>query len=57
MSRFATITEDPSYDDYVEEDFYYDLDEDGHWVEVKCDADGNPIPPTEELSPFGTVNS
>ena len=57
MSRFATITEDPSYDEYVEEDFYYDLDEDGHWVEVKCDADGNPIPPTEELSPFGTVNS
>ena len=57
MSAFATIYEDPSYETVVEEDFYYDLDEDGQWVEVKCDADGNPIPPTEGYSPFITVNS
>lgn len=58
MSAFATLYEDPSYESVEETNFYYDLDEDGQWVEVKCDADGNPIPPIEEgFSPFVTVNS
>ena len=58
MSAFATIYEDPSYVSEAEPDFYYDLDEDGQWVEVQCDADGNPIPPIEEgFSPFITINS
>ena len=50
------ITEDPSYDDFLEEDFYYDLDEDGQWVEVRVDENGNPIVP-DSYNPFDTVNS
>ncbi len=52
---FHTIYEDPSYGE-DEPDFYYDLDEDGEWVEVHVDADGNPIVP-ESYNPFETVNS
>lgn len=58
MSSFAVVYEDPSYSvEDNEPDFYYDLDEDGNWVEVRCDADGNPIPPEELFSPHNTVNS
>mgnify|MGYP006273711151 CR=1 FL=1 len=52
---FHVIYEDPSYEP-VEADFYYDLDDEGNWVEVQVDADGNPIVP-ETYSPFDTVNS
>lgn len=51
---FHVIYEDPSYE--VDEDFYYDINEEGEWVEVQCDADGNPIVP-ESFNPFDTVNS
>ena len=53
---FAVVYEDPSYEVPEDSSFYYDLDEDGNWVEVHCDADGNPIVP-ESYSPFETVNS
>ena len=58
MSRFAYTYEDPSYgeDELFEADFYYDLDDNGQWVEIKCDADGNPIVP-ESYDPHDTVNS
>ena len=51
---FHVIYEDPSYE--VDKDFYYDINEEGEWVEVQCDADGNPIVP-ESFNPFDTVNS
>lgn len=52
---FHVIYEDPSYEP-VEADFYYDMDDEGNWVEVHVDADGNPIVP-DSYSPFDTVNS
>ena len=53
---FAVIYEDPSYEQPEDHNFYYDLNEEGEWVEVQCDADGNPIVP-ESFNPFDTVNS
>ena len=47
------VTEDPEYSDQ-DSDFYYDLDDEGDWVEVHVDGDGNPIEPH---SPFETINS
>lgn len=41
MSRFAYTYEDP--------DYFYDLDEEGQWVEIQCDADGTPIEPSETV--------
>jgi len=52
---FHAIFEDPSYSN-EEPDFYYDLDENGEWVEVYVDAEGNPIVPAD-ISPFATINS
>ncbi len=52
---FHVIYEDPSYEP-VEADFYYDLDDNGEWVQVFVDENGNPIVP-ESYDPFETVNS
>jgi hypothetical protein len=52
MSHFGQIYEDP--------DYYYDLDDEGNWVEIQCDADGEPLVPEPELvsfDPYETVNS
>ena len=55
MSYPGQVFEDPDYYE-DEEDFYYDLDDKGEWVKVRCDADGNPLVP-ETFNPFDTVNS
>ena len=52
MSHYGQVYEDP--------DYYYDLDDEGNWVEIQCDADGEPIVPEAELvsfDPYETVNS
>lgn len=52
MSHFGQTFEDP--------DYYYDMDDEGNWVEIQCDLDGEPIVPEVELmsfDPYETVNS
>ena len=58
MSRFAMVTEDPSY--LYDEDGFC-VDEDADWED---DGNGEQIlwdvaekPQSDELSPFGTINS
>jgi hypothetical protein len=53
---FHKINEDPFYDEdgnCVDEDFYYDLDDEGNWVEVKEQNQGEEV----SYSPYDTLNS
>ena len=54
MSRFARITEDPSY--FYDEDGIC-VDEDFELLQSMFSDEQTAAPVEEELSPFGTVNS